>query len=259
VPRHTLLAVLAVAASLVPGANAAGVLPTLYVKYAMNCTFTITNDDGGSVSSIAPGTYQVDVTSPLDFQTIDLSGISDFTACRGFARFQLTGPGVSLGTTIGDGGESSALMKATFQAGSTYVALDLNQPSVARVAFTTTATGTPGSPTTPSSSVSSQGTGGAAAKIPFRGSLDAIVYSAKKLTLTRNGKKVISLKTGQYTFSVDDESAKAGFSVQVLHGKAQTVTSAAYTGSHDVTLTLKPGRWSFFTPGGTKNVFFVVT
>src|SRR4051812_48349900 len=91
---------LSVGAMLAAPGSIGATLPTLYVKYAINCTFTITNDNGGSVTSIAPGTYQVDVTSPLDFATIDMTGITDFTACRGFARFQLTGPGVSLATTI---------------------------------------------------------------------------------------------------------------------------------------------------------------
>jgi len=45
----------------------------------------------------------------------------------------------------------------------------------------------------------------------------------------------------------------------VLHGKPTAVTSTAYTGSHDVTLQLKPGRWFFYTPGGKKSVFFVTS
>jgi len=45
----------------------------------------------------------------------------------------------------------------------------------------------------------------------------------------------------------------------VLHGKSTTVTGAAYTGSHDATLQLKPGRWFCFSPGGKKSVFFVTS
>jgi len=52
---------------------------------------------------------------------------------------------------------------------------------------------------------------------------------------------------------------QAVFAVQVLHGKSTTVTGAAYTGSHDATLQLKPGRWFFFSPGGKKSVFFVTS
>jgi hypothetical protein len=85
------------------------------------------------------------------------------------------------------------------------------------------------------------------------------VFKNGKLSLSRNGKTVSFLKSGRWTFSVDDESAKAGFSVQVLHGKTTTVTGGTYTGSHDVTLQLKPGRWFFFSPGGKKSVFFVTS
>ena len=59
--------------------------------------------------------------------------------------------------------------------------------------------------------------------------------------------------------AVRKPSTKAGFSLQVLHGKPTAVTSSAYKGSHDVTLQLKPGRWFFYTPGGKKSVFFVTS
>ena len=67
------------------------------------------------------------------------------------------------------------------------------------------------------------------------------------------------LKTGRYTFSVDDESGAHGFSLQVLKGKPQTITGKAYVGSHDVTVALKPGRWFFFTPAGRQTTFFVTS
>ena len=265
----TLTAVLAATAVLMPplagsaGARA-GVLPTLYVNYTMNCTFKITDDSGKSVSSIAPGAYQVYVSTPAIFGAVDLSGIFDMTACKSFVQFRLTGPGVSLDTTLQDGDEDKEILQATFQPSGAYTAQDLNQASVTRTSFTTTATGSPTAPAGSSSSGSTKGSTqgslvGSQANASFRGSLDAIVFKNGKLTLSRNGKTVTSLKTGSWTFSVDDESAKAGFSVQVLNGKAKTITSAAFTGSHDVTLTLKPGRWSFFTPGGKKGVFFVVS
>jgi hypothetical protein len=184
------------------------------------------------------------------------------TACKGFVQFQLTGPGVNIQTTLQDGDEDKDLERATFQPSSTYVAQDNNQPGVTRTTFTTAASGSATGPTsTTSSSVSAGGSSqqslvGSAAN-PFRGSLDAIVYASGKLSLTRNGKVVTNLKTGRWTFSVDDESKKAGFAVQVLHGKATTITSAGYTGSHDATVELKPGRWDFFTPGGKRTPFFV--
>ena len=154
----TLAAPLTVAAVLAPtgGARPAdSVLPTLYVSYTMNCTFTITGDNGARVSSISPGTYQVFVTTPMVFADVDLTGVFDMTACKSFTQFQLTGPGVNLATTLQDGDEDKELMKATFQPSGTYVAVDNNQPTVARVAFTTTATGSAGPVASPTSSSSS--------------------------------------------------------------------------------------------------------
>lgn len=242
--------------------------PTLYVNYAQNCTFTITGDNGLPVSTIAPGSYEIDVTTPLPFAEPDLSGDlgnpNDMTDCKSFVQFALTGPGVNLSSTLNDGDSAYALLQATFQPGGTYTAVDNNQPSVARDVFTASTTGTPVSPTNPSSGTSlSKGTSSqdivGSALLPFRGSLDAIVYAGGKLSLSHNGNVVKTLKSGRWTFSVDDESRKAGFELQALHGKAQTITSSGYVGNHDATVTLKPGRWTFFRVGGTKTTFFVTS
>jgi hypothetical protein len=254
----------AVAALAGPAGGSPAALPTLYVAYTMNCTFSIVDDAGRTVTVITPGTYQISIRTPVSFAEVDLSGIFDMTACKGFVQFKLTGPGVNAFDNLGDGDNAYDLLTETFQPSATYVAQDLNQPSVARVAFTTAASGSATGPaSSTSSSTSTKGSTqqslvGSAA-IAFRGALDAIVFKNGKLTLSRNGKAVSFLKSGRWTFSVDDESPKAGFSVQVLHGKATAVTTAAYTGSHDVTLHLKPGRWFFFTPGGRKSVFFVTS
>ena len=260
----TLLALLAAAALLAgPAGSSPAALPTLYVAYTMNCTFSIVDDAGRQVNVITPGMYQISIRTPVSFAEVDLSGIFDMTACKGFVQFKLTGPGVNAFDNLGDGDNAYDLLTETFQPSSTYVAQDLNQPSVARVAFTTAATGTASGPASSNSSTSTKGSTqqslvGSAA-IPFRGALDATVFKSGKLSLSRNGKTVSFLKAGRWTFSVDDESPKAGFSVQVLHGKTTVVTGAAYTGSHDVTLQLKPGRWFFFTAGGRKSVFFVTS
>jgi hypothetical protein len=250
-------------------ATAAGsprdVLPTLYVAYAMNCTFSISDDAGRRVTSIPPGTYQVLVTTPQVFALVDLTGQApnDFTACKSFVQFQLNGPGVSLATTLQDGDEDKEILKATLQPSATYTAVDMNQAAVTRTTFTTQATGAAASPTGPASTSSSvKGTPstditGSEAN-PFRGSLDAIVFKNGKLTLSRNGKTVRSLREGRYTFSVDDESKTSGFTVKSLRGKPVTVTTAAFVGSHNVTVTLKSGRWAFYSGKGPQTTFFVV-
>ena len=107
-PVCTLVAVLVVATALVPWALAgsrADVLPTLYVEYGMGCNFTISDDNGRRVTSIAPGQYQIHVHTVVVFAVVDLSGISDLTACKGNVQFQLAGPGVDLFTTLQDGDE----------------------------------------------------------------------------------------------------------------------------------------------------------
>jgi hypothetical protein len=236
------------------------------VKYTMNCTFSITDDSGRTVTSIAPGTYQVFVTTPVVFADVDLSGVFDMTACKSYVQFQLSGPGVSLSTTLQDGDEDKDLLSADFQPSSTYTAQDLNQAAVTRTTFTTQATGsatgpagTGGGTVSGSSKGSTQQSLVGSAANPFRGSLDAIVYKTGNLSLSRNGKKVTSLKTGRWTFSVDDESKTGGFTIKSLRGKPQAITTAAYVGNHDVTVTLAQGRWFFYTGIGKKTTFFVIS
>ena len=69
----------------------------------MNCTFTIVDDSGKPVTSIAPGAYQVDVRTPVVFGTLPIPigmASTDFTACKGVPMFQLAGPGVNVSTTM---------------------------------------------------------------------------------------------------------------------------------------------------------------
>lgn len=257
VPRS--FAALAAAAALVSagqGSSQAAVSPTLYVNYAMNCTFTITSDAGAPVTAIAPGAYQVEISTPTEFAGVDLAGVNDFTACKGSVMFQLTGPGVSLQDTLDNGDDDYDLLSATFKPSSTYVAQDDNQPSVARVVFTTLASGTPAlppatssAPSTTSSPGSTTGSGaaGATAKAdPLRGSLIATISTAGKLTLTNRGKQVSSLEFGRYTIAVTDRSIRDGFIIQQA-GKAGTiVTGTSFVGKQSFTIDLKPGRWFFY-------------
>ena len=99
---------LALAAVAVAGGSAArrapqAAKPTLYFLYTMSCTFAIVDDTGKTVTAIAPGAYQVDIRTPIVFGSLPLPSnwdATDFTACRGIPQFQLTGPGVSLFTTM---------------------------------------------------------------------------------------------------------------------------------------------------------------
>src|SRR6059058_1475882 len=91
-------------------AGGAPALPTLYVQYTMNCTFAIFDDAGKPVTSIPPGSYQLEVSTPIMFKLVRPGGVTvdniapnDFTGCKGWVQFQLSGPGVNLFTTLDSG------------------------------------------------------------------------------------------------------------------------------------------------------------
>jgi len=237
--------------------------PTLYVHYTMNCTFTMTGDNGASIGTIPPGSYQVLVTTPQPFAEPDLSGVTDPTvACGGAVSFRLTGPGVNLHTTLEDGDAAADQMQATFQAGSSYTAVEDRRPS-ARVAITVQA-GAPSTgggsvpvtanptPTPTKPDVNTDPVGSA-----VLGTLNGGVSTVGKLTLVLKGKAVSSLKAGRYRISVLDETSKRGFSIQKLGKAGTTVTSVKLVGKNAVTLTLRAGQWFYYSPGQKKTGFIV--
>jgi hypothetical protein len=269
-----LSAALALATVLVTSGGAAtkgAGLPTLYVAYNMNCTFSITNDAGNPINQIAPGTYQVQITTPVVFADVDLTDdTGTMVACQSFVQFQLTGAGVNLSTTLQDGDEDYGLIDATFQPGATYTAVDNNQPSVARLVFTTASSGSPAIPTNPSSGggtgkgstqstlIGSKSSTSTKAAVVSRGTLLATVSAVGKLSLTFDGKAVSTLKSGRYTITVTDHSKKDGFLVQESGNTADTVSTGAFTGKRSVAVTLGKGQW-FFYPSfiGAKTYFLV--
>jgi hypothetical protein len=236
------------------GAPHAAVSQTIYAWFDVDGILNFRYIDNSNVgSTVPPGTYQI----VLNNNTADDYAVNH--------KFHIFGPGVDYSPPAG---AVQTTFSATFQNGGTYTVQDDLDPADHRQTFvaTTAAPATSGTTTTPAKTGTTAGTTKPTSSdivgsevAPFRGSLDAIVYASGKLSLTRFGKTVASLKTGRYTFSVDDESKRAGFEVQALHKSAVTVTSGRYTGSHDATLTLKPGRWFFFTAGGKKSQFFVIT
>jgi hypothetical protein len=252
--------------ALAPGAGAreaAG--QSLFVNWLQGVTINVTLPDGTPVTAgsvIPAGTYSVVI-------------YNNFRDDESIARmFHLSGPGVNVQTDLNQGEMVQETWAVTFQPSSTYSWDDDYRPAQVAGSFRTSSTvasssgggttggstgggasGTTGKPGATTSNADVAGT----AVLPFRGALDAIVTSKGKLTLSRLGKKVAFLKRGRYTFSVDDESKASGFTLQVFHGSAVKITTGAFVGSHDVTLTLKPGRWFFFTPGGVKSQFFVTS
>jgi hypothetical protein len=237
--------------------------PTLYVVYAMNCTFSIVDDSFKPVTSIPPGHYQVDVRTPVVFGMYPgTPGQTDFIACRGVPQFQLQGPGVDLFTTMTAGCDSDRLFTETFQPNATYVAQDLNQPSVARGSFTTLATGA-SSPVT----VTYGGGKGKAEQqsalvgsLSLKGTLHATVTANGALKLMSAGKTVSKLAAGRYKFAISDQDAKASFTILgPTYTAPKMLTPAGFKGTHSVIVSLTSGKWSYYTSLATLHFFRVTS
>jgi hypothetical protein len=274
--RSFVLAVLAVAAIVAPGGLAARraggqlALPTLYVQYTMNCTFQIVDDSGKPVTTIAPGTYEVEVSTPIMFKLAVPDGPghvapSDFTGCKGWVQFQLTGPGVNLFTTLDLGCDAFYTLPATtFKPGSTYVAQDLNQPTVTHTTFQVATSGTPIVPKTPYSpttgkGIQSQDIVGSGIKAPIKATLAGLVDAKGNPTLKLHGKPLSVLKTGRYKFSVNDLDAKAGLSLEAVSAKTKItrLSGVEFVGHHTTTVQLAPGRWMYHAKTGAAHYFLV--
>jgi hypothetical protein len=269
-----LFALLAVAASLVPMAAARSraaappARPTLYVNYTTTCTFSIVDDAGHPVTSIPPGSYQIMVTTPIMFKLLVPGGPSDppppgdFSGCRGWVQFSLTGPGVNASTTLDFGCDSALLLPpVTFSPSATYTAVDQNQPSVAHASFTTLAGGTPPTPTTsPYDATSGKGDvqQGLLASGSALGTLNGKVNPVGRAVLLNHGSAVKSLPSGKYHLTILDEDTKAGFSILGPKStKVSVLTSPGYVGRRTVTVNLTAGRWIFYSNVGKQSAFVV--
>jgi hypothetical protein len=258
-----LLVVLAAALFASGGANTATINPTLYFNYTMNCTFSVVDDSGNPVTSVAPGQYQIDVRTPVPFGTIP-KNFSDMTACKGMPQFQLTGPGVNISTTLTAGCESDESYPATLQPSATYVAVDLNQPTVARASFTTLASGTPQKITSPYTNTNlgkgtpNQSIVGSALTAATKATLAGTLTPRGAVTLTMKGKPVTKLAPGKYTFAITDKSTRASFDLLGPKSpKKQNLTGSAFVGKKSVTVTLTKGRWTFLSGLGQIHFFTV--
>ncbi len=258
-----LLLACAALAALGPAAarsSAAATIPTIYVDYTTDCTFTMDTDGGIDITSatapgvvIPPGPYQVVISQ-------------DYALAPGAPRcppstLQLTGPSVSLSFVVGEGSPYEQAV-ATFAPSSTFVAVVEDAP-LAQLVFTTAATGSSASLLGPTSSTpagkgqTQPGLVGADA-VPDRGTLDATVGATGKATLTRSGKGVARLAAGEYEIAVHDESARAGFSLEKLHHPDVSISGVSFKGKRDKQIDLTAGTWSFLSTPGSARRFVVV-
>jgi hypothetical protein len=235
--------------------------PTLYFMYAMNCTFSIVDDSGKPITSVPPGRYQVDVRTPIVFGMYPgTPGQTDYTACRGVPQFQLQGPGVDLFTTMTAGCDSDRLFTETFQPNATYVAQDLNQPSVTHATFTTLASGasSPVTVTYGGGKGKSEQQSSLVGSLSLMGTLHATVTANGALKLISDGKAVSKLAAGRYKFAISDQDAKASFTILGPTFTApKSLTSAGFKGTHSVILSLTSGKWTYYTSFATLHFFRV--
>ncbi len=248
----------------------AAVSQTIYAGFDADGIIKMAFADGtmigtpNSPGTVVPaGTYQVILNNNTD---------DDLAVLH---KFHLFGPGVdfSAGTSV----QSTA--SVTFQPNSMYVYQDDLHPDTLHEVFGTPGSGATnstagggssgsasGSSSSSSSSAGGKSSGGTQSAIgtviktaPFRGALAGTVSSTGKLTLTRNGKAVATIKSGRYSIAVQDQTPKAGFTVQEIRKQSVTLTGVAFVGKHTVTIDLKPGQWMFYSSSVRKNYFVVIT
>jgi hypothetical protein len=241
-----------------PGTSTTARIPTLYVMYAMNCTFTFQNDQGQTVTTIPPGAYEVDVRTPVAFGTVPLLGSNDLTACHGAPMFQMTGPGVNLFTTMTAGCSVDLLFPETFQASASYTAEDLNQPSVTKSTLSIAATGSAVTPppitvTGVKGETQQQLIGSDSNKGKPKATLIGVIEANGTLTLMLKGKPVSTLAAGRYTFAITDKDPKGSFTLLGPTSKsASNLTGVKYVGTESKIVNLnKVGRWQYSVGSGS--------
>jgi hypothetical protein len=243
--------IVGVMALLVLSATAHGaVSQRIYAYFDVDGGLQFRYADSSNVgSTIPPGTYTLNLNN---------NGADDFGIDH---IFHLTGPGVDYTAPNVD---TTAVFSVTFQAGSTYRVFDDLNPKISQTILATTAPAPtttsvlPATTPTSSSKPTSSGVVGSAVGPPVLATLQATVSTGGKLSLTRNGRPVKSLKHGRYAFAVNDRSRLAGFTVSAPHRRSVVISSVVYLGRRSVTVNLTAGRWSFSTPGGAKQSFTVV-
>jgi hypothetical protein len=257
VKRPSILAALAIFALAVTSGGARAVvpgIPSIYVTYAPDCTFTMSADPASSITSSAtllPGKWQLVIFMP--------NPSSGYQACPR-PNFTFTGPGVGI-SSVFPGAELNDDDVATLQPSSTYVAQDENAPGSSRRVITTAASGSSVSLVSPSPGTSKGPSTGSpqpdivgSGLLPYRGRLTAVVPAAGKPTLGLGGKAVTSLKAGKYDVAVVDRSRRAGLAVRRTGGDAVSLTAWAFVGSRTTRVSLRRGRWTFSSAHGTITV-----
>ena len=185
-------------------------------------------------------------------------------------KWHLSGPGVDVSTIGADLNCDSSIEQyiGVLQPSSTYTVQDDLHATVRPVVFRTSATG---SSTSAQSAAAAAGKGGPGVsssdivgsdRLPYRGVLAAAVGAHGKLSFTRRGKAVSSLRRGRYTIRVVDSSTKAGFMLEKVAPSRLRLglTGPAFVGRRSIGVQLGAGHWTVASSGsGAPTRPFVVS
>lgn len=69
---------------------------------------------------------------------------------------------------------------------------------------------------------------------------------AFKISLTKKGKVVKTLKAGTYTFVIQDDSALHNYELDGPHGKSWDFTSVGFKGTKTITVKLAKGKYKAY-------------
>lgn len=234
-------------------------VPSFYINYNQDCTFTISVDPGTNITAtsapgptIPPGTYQLLVMMPNPSQ-----GYTCTTP-----TFSFSGPGVNAQFVFPMQAITSD-QEITLAPSSTYVAEDTTNSS-AQFFVSTAASGSSSSllagttTSTPTGSGSTQqDLVGSAVPSPAA-ILYATVSASGKASLRFDSRSVASLKAGTYKLEVADADARAGFSIERANHRGATVALHPFVGKRTLSVTLSAGAWSFFAKPSAPTRFTVV-
>jgi hypothetical protein len=245
------------------GASVEGAAATaITLEYTSGGVLLVMTADGTTIrTSTAPGT----VILPGPYQVIFNDDVPDSTDVQHLLRLQ--GPGVNLQTDMAAGDNKTELYDVVLAPSATYTFADDRQPTLAHVVFSTASSGSTGSSGSSSGGTSSGSTGtssntspiGSDVKVdPFRGRLAGSVAAGGKLTFTAGGSRVLKILSGRYKITVADRTGKGAFVMQQGRKPAITLTGRSFVGTRTVTVDLKPGEWTFYSPAGKKTGFTVI-
>jgi hypothetical protein len=243
--RRTLgLMLLALAGALAAagaGGAATATLPTLYVNYGANCTFSLSVDSQTGVVPVATGS----VLLPGDYQVLIESSVlyTSLSAPPCMPQFNLGGPGVNLSIGFTSFGASVPI---TLAPSGSYVASDAYAPTVTTT-FAASATGSSSSlvttrtSTLPStSSTSSEDPVGSAigtGDLAYRGTLAVVGAAGGKLELRFRGKPVNALQAGRYTIVASNRSVASAFVLR-KGGQTPVLNGASFSAKRTASLAL---------------------